>query len=188
MTGARAHKNKMYSKMKCIQLQKKYMNPLLWITYIFRSLLNTVYILNVQVEKVCEPSNLISVWPCFGSNNLQQMCPVIVDQTHTTVRRDFAPFSSAIFLWCLMWIALLRSCQSFSLRLRSGLWHGHSRRRIFFRWSRFLLLCFGSLSCCITQPQLSFRWQTDLTFSFNESLWPLQHTLELTWGCDVGNS
>lgn len=37
-------------------------------------------------------------------------------------------FSSAVFWGCLVWISLLRSCQSMSVRLRSGL--GHIRRGI----------------------------------------------------------
>lgn len=59
------------------------------------------------------------------------MYPIIVDQTCTTVRRDFAHFGSAVFLWHLVRIALLGSCQSISFGLRSALWRGRSRRCIF---------------------------------------------------------
>lgn len=61
----------------------------------------------------------------------KKTCSVIVDQARTTVRRDFSPFGSAIFLWCLVRITLLRSCQSISFRLRSALRCGRSRRHIF---------------------------------------------------------
>lgn len=50
-----------------------------------------------------------------------------------------------------------------------------------------ILLCFGSLSCCIIQSQLSFQWQADdLTFSYKMSWFFLQHTLQPAWGCDFG--
>lgn len=116
-----------------------------------------------RVEKVCEPLNLITVWPCFGSSDLQQMCPVIVDQTLTTVRRDFAPFAIAIFLWCLVWIALLRSCQSISFGLRSVLWRGRSRRRIFLLLKPIYSCALGH--CPVASFSLSWAsngWQTTL--------------------------
>ena len=40
--------------------------------------------------KVCEPLDVITGWPSFGSKNLNQ--PVVVDQTCTTVRSSFGPF------------------------------------------------------------------------------------------------
>ena len=62
----------------------------------------------------------------------------------------------------------LRSCHSISIGFKSGL--GHSRTFILFLLSHSevdLLVCFGSLSCCITQLRLSFRSRTDgWTFSF----------------------
>ncbi len=69
----------------------------------------------------------------FGSStNLHhQMFPVIAHQTCTTVNVLQNCCSSVIFLWCLAWIALLRSCRNISITLRSGLWLGHSRKRIF---------------------------------------------------------
>ncbi len=85
------------------------------------------------------------------------MCPVIVDQARTTVRRDFAPFSSAIFLWCLVRITLLRSCQTISFGLRSALWRGRSRRRIF-------LLLKPIYSCTLGHcpvASLSLSWASD---------------------------
>ena len=46
-----------------------------------------------RVEKVCEPLDLISGWPSFGNNNLNQTFSVVADQTCTTVRRNFGPFT-----------------------------------------------------------------------------------------------
>ena len=142
------------------------------------SLLNTVCKHSqCSVEKVCEPLDLITCWPSFGSNKLNQTFSVVGDQTCTMVRRNIWPFiftklfqfSNIIFLGCLVWTAVLMSCHSISIRLRSGLWLGHSKRHIFFCRSCSvvdLLLCFGPLSCCITQLLLSFNWRTDsLTFS-----------------------
>lgn len=43
------------------------------------------------MEKVCEPLDLITGWPSFGSNNLNQTFPV-ADETCTMVRRNFRPF------------------------------------------------------------------------------------------------
>lgn len=90
----------------------------------------TASMFNVQGGKNMWTLNLITAWSSFGCSNLQ-MCPVIVDQTCTTVRRDCAPYGSAVYFWHLVRIALLGSCQSISFGLRSALWHGHSRRRIF---------------------------------------------------------
>ena len=42
--------------------------------------------------KVCEPLDLITGWPSFGSNNLNHTSSVVADQTCTTVRRNFGPF------------------------------------------------------------------------------------------------
>ena len=61
--------------------------------YIFMSLLNTVCKLSqCRVEKICEPLDLITGWPSFSSNKLNQMFSVVVDQTCTMVRRNFRPF------------------------------------------------------------------------------------------------
>ena len=68
------------------------------------------------------------------------------------------------------WAAHLRSCHSISIGFRSGLWLDHSRTFILFLLSHSevgLLVCFGSLSCWVSQLHLSFRSQTDgQTFSF----------------------
>ena len=45
-----------------------------------------------RVGKVCEPLELITDWPSFGSNNLNQTFSVVADQTCTMVRRNFEPF------------------------------------------------------------------------------------------------
>ncbi len=68
------------------------------------------------------------------------------------------------------WIDCLRSCHSISIGFKPGLWLGHSKTFILFFLSHSevdLLVCLGSLSCCITQVCLSLRSQTDgRTFSF----------------------
>ncbi len=51
----------------------------------------------------------------------------------------------------------LRSCHSSSIRFKSGLWFGHSKILILFFLSHSevdLLVCLGSLSCCITPSAL----------------------------------
>ncbi len=58
----------------------------------------------------------------------------------------------------------LRSCHSISIGFKSGLWFGHSITLILFFLSHSevdLLVCLGSLSCCITQVRFSLRSQTD---------------------------
>ena len=50
------------------------------------------------VEKVSEPLELITGWPPVGSNNLNQALPVAVDQTCTSLRRNFSPFFLAALL------------------------------------------------------------------------------------------
>ena len=48
--------------------------------------------LECRLGKVCEPLDLITGWPSFGSNNLNQTFSVVADQTCTTFRRNFEPF------------------------------------------------------------------------------------------------
>ncbi len=68
------------------------------------------------------------------------------------------------------WMDCLRSCHSISIGFKSWLWLGHSKTLILFFLSHSevdLLVCLGSLSCCINQVRLSLRSQTDgWTFSF----------------------
>lgn len=45
-----------------------------------------------RMEKVCEPLELITRWPSFGSNNLNQTFPVVADETCTIASRNFRPF------------------------------------------------------------------------------------------------
>ena len=42
-----------------------------------------------RVEKVCESLDLITGWPSFGNNNLNQKFPVVADQICTTFRGEF---------------------------------------------------------------------------------------------------
>ncbi len=141
------------------------------ITYknVFMSFRNICKVSQCRVEKESD----------FVSNNLHQMFPVIVNQT---CRRSGGilhyyslqnRFSSAICLGCLEWITLLRSCQSISAGLRSGL--GLSRRRVFFCRSHSvanILLCFGLLSCCITQL---LKTQHFILLLKAGQLWPTTH-------------
>ncbi len=65
------------------------------------------------------------------------------------------------------WRDCLRSCHSISIGVKSGLWLGHSKTLISFLLSYSeveLLVCLGSLSCCITQVLLSLRsnWWLDI--------------------------
>lgn len=61
-----------------------------------------------------ETLDWITRWPSFGSNNLNQMFPVVADQTCTTVKEFwnvplYKTFSSAIFFACPVWSAELSS-------------------------------------------------------------------------------
>ncbi len=77
-------------------------------------------------------------------------------------------FNSATLEGFRAWMYCLRSCHSISIGFKSGLWLGHSKTIILFFLSHSevdLLVCLGSLSCCVTQVRL--RSQTDSrTFSF----------------------
>lgn len=76
-----------------------------------------------RIHRAFEPLDLITRLPSFGSNNLHRTFLITVVQTYTMVRRNHFLhhcslqncFSSAIFLGCLVWIALLRSCQNISI-------------------------------------------------------------------------
>ncbi len=74
-------------------------------------------------------------------------------------------FNSATLEGFQAWKDCLRSCHSIPIGFKSGLWLGHSKTLILFFWSHSevdLLVCLGSLSCCITQVRLSLRSQTDV--------------------------
>ena len=79
------------------------------------SLLNTQCKLSqCRVEKVCEPLDLITGWPSFGSNILNQTFSVVADQACTTVRRNFGPFlftKLLKFSWDV-WCELLSWCHT----------------------------------------------------------------------------
>ncbi len=79
-------------------------------------------------------------------------------------------FNSATLEGFRAWMDCLRSCHSISIGFKSRLWLGQSKTLILFFWSHSevdLLVCLGSLSCCITQVRLSLRSQTDgWTFSY----------------------
>ncbi len=73
-------------------------------------------------------------------------------------------FNSATLEGFQAWKDSLRSCHSISIGFKSRLWLGHSKTLILFFLSHSevdLLVCLGSLSCCITQVRLSLRSQTD---------------------------
>lgn len=76
-------------------------------------------------------------------------------------------FSLFMFKGICLFTALLGSCHSISIELKSGLWLFHSNSLFFFFFSHSyvkLLLCLGSLSCCMIhfQPRLSC-WTDGLT-------------------------
>ncbi len=85
-------------------------------------------------------------------------------------------FNSATLEGFQAWNDCLRSCHSISIRFEPGLWLDHSKtffykkkkkkKNVFLSHSEGdILVCFGSLSCCITQVPLSS--QTDgRTISF----------------------
>ncbi len=79
-------------------------------------------------------------------------------------------FNSATVEGFQAWMDCLRSCHIISIGFKSRHWLGQSKTLILFFLSHSevdLLVCLGSLSCCITQVRLSLRSQTDgRTFSF----------------------
>ncbi len=83
-------------------------------------------------------------------------------------------FNSATLEGFRAWMDCLRSSHTISIEFKSGLWFGHSKTLILFFLSHSevdLLVCLGSLSCCITQVCLSLRSQTDgRTFFFLDFL------------------
>ncbi len=121
--------------------------------------------------------NLITGCATLCGNNCNQAFAITGNESFTSLWRNFGPLF-------LAWIVLiqphrrvfeheidcLNSCHSISIGFMSGLWFGHSKTLILFFYSHSkvgLLLCLGSLSCCITQMRLSLRSQTDgRTFSF----------------------
>ncbi len=92
---------------------------------------------------------------------------------NSTLKHEFTGFQA--------WMDCLRSCHGILIGFKSGLWFGHSKTLILFFLSNSevdLLVCLGSLSCCITQDHLSLRSQTDgWTFSFR-----------IFWECRINGS
>lgn len=129
--------------------------------------------LECRVEKVSNPGSPSNWLTLFGSNNYNQVsCSCRSDLCILGCLQS--SFSSAVSMGCLVWLTLLRSCHSISVRWRLGIRLDPSRRRFFFCWS-LLLLCFRSLSCCITHLLLSFTLL---------NRWPqvLLHTVLINWG------
>ncbi len=79
-------------------------------------------------------------------------------------------FNSATLEGFRAWMDCLRSYHSISIGFKPRLWLDHSKTLILFFLSHSevdLLVCMGSLSCCITQVRLSLRSQTNSRiFSF----------------------
>ncbi len=107
-------------------------------------------------------SNCISKsnnWLChpFQQQLQSSVCGIL---SHSSLQNCF---NSATLEGFLAWMDCLRSCHSISIGFKSGLWFGHSKTLILFFLSHSevdLLLCLGSLSCCITQVHLSLRSHT----------------------------
>ena len=84
------------------------------------------------------------------------------------------PFRTAVtkrHLWVFKHELLrFKSCHNMSIEIRSGHWLKHSKTSNLLFFSHFhvdLIVCFGTLSCCVTQLRFSFSSQTDgLTFSY----------------------
>ena len=98
-----------------------------------------------RVKKVCEPLDLITGWPSFGSNNISCSCKSDLHNSREEFRTIplYKYFSVQQYSWDVWWEKLSRSCHSISIRVRSGLWLCHSRKRIFF-------------FCPVASP--NFRW------------------------------
>ena len=101
----------------------------------------------------------------FTSNNLNFLFSVWYHQFHSLLWRNVCPpFFTMLLHFFKVCTSLLRSSHTVPIRLRSGLWLEHCNQLIlfFFRHSVVdLLLCLGSLSCCITQFQPRFSCSID---------------------------
>ncbi len=78
-------------------------------------------------------------------------------------------FNSATLEGFRAWMDSLRSCHSISIGFKTLIWPLQNLNFVFLSHSEVnMLVCWGSLSCCITQVRLSLRSQTDgRTFSFS---------------------
>lgn len=100
------------------------------------------------MEKVCEHLDSVTCWPFFGSNNLNKTFLVVADEE----RLEFSlcvQFSVQQYSWDV-WCES-RSSHSISLRLRSEVRLGASRRRTVFCWSHSdEVLMLVRRVCCAT--------------------------------------
>lgn len=101
--------------------------------------------LQYSVDKVCEPLGLITGWASFCCNNLNQIRPAqqsggILD--HSSLQNCF---SSAIFLGCLVWIALMRSCHSIAIGLSQDSYWAIPEALFFFSFESILMLIYFML-------------------------------------------
>ena len=86
-------------------------------------------------------------------------------------------FSSLTLVGICLHTALLKSHQTISIGLRSGLWLGHCNTLILFFFSHSvvdLLVHLGSLSCCVTHFQPSFNCQSHGLAFYSRILWCLE--------------
>ncbi len=112
------------------------------------------------------PLNLIIGCATLYSNNCNQVIVSISHHwggilAHSSLQNCFNSATLEVFQGRM---DCLRSCHSISIEFKSRLWLGCSKTLILFFLSHLeldLLVCLGSLSCCITQVSLSLR-----TFSF----------------------
>lgn len=136
------------------------LNITLLLMFSWREAASFMFLLNTTCEhssagcKVCGSLDLITGWPLFGSNNLNQniSCSCRSDlhsqEESWTIAVDRTVFGSAGFLACLVWIAVLRSSHSIPTGLRSGPWA--APKGVFTSVEAILLLtCFYALGCCL---------------------------------------
>jgi hypothetical protein len=124
-----------------------------------------------MVEKVCEPLDLITGWPSFVSNNLNQIfSAVVTDQTCTNGQKEFwtIPLYKIVSVLQYSWDVWCEQL-SWGHSTASQLGWGQDSDRatpegVFSSVHAILLLiyfCALGRCRCITQLLLSINWQTD---------------------------
>lgn len=128
----------------------------------------------MQGGKVCEHLDLITGWPSFGINNLNQTFHLDADQTCTTVKRNFGPFlCTKLFLFSHFGMSgvnrFLEVMKKHHSWLTLGLWLGHSRRCIFFWWSHSVTSMLWVVVPLHHLSSLELQFADGLKFSYKMS-------------------